>query len=77
MSYLIDRFMIFQIKGENFWLFGKLIKEIVQFARKLFPSVGYAYTLIPTYPCGCIGFFLCSKEEVQLSTFRDDKMAHF
>lgn len=50
-------------QGENFWLFSDLIKEIVGFAGNIFPSVGYAQTQIPTYPTGCIGFILCSKEE--------------
>jgi spermidine synthase len=50
-------------QGENFWLFSDLIKQIVEFAGNIFPSVGYAQTQIPTYPTGCIGFILCSKEE--------------
>ncbi len=52
-------------QGENLWLFGKLVKEILTFANTLFPSVGYAYTQIPSYPCGLIGFVLCSKEAVR------------
>jgi spermidine synthase len=50
-------------QGENLWQFGDLIKNIMSFARNLFPSVGYAYTQIPTYPLGVIGFIMCSKEK--------------
>jgi len=50
-------------QGENFWLFGDLIKNILTFAGDIFPSVSYAQTQIPTYPTGCIGFVLCSREE--------------
>jgi hypothetical protein len=38
-----------------------LIANLVRFNKKLYPSVGYAYTSIPTYPSGQIGMVLCSK----------------
>jgi spermidine synthase len=56
-------------QGENLWVLGDLVKNIVSFTRKIYPSVGYAYTQIPTYPCGCIGFVLCSKEKVKKKKF--------
>ena len=31
-------------------------------ARRLYSSVRYAYTTIPTYPCGQIGFILAIKD---------------
>ncbi|KAJ2411373.1 putrescine aminopropyltransferase, partial [Coemansia sp. RSA 2530] len=37
--------------------------EVLTFARKLFPVAEYAYTTIPTYPSGQIGFILCSKDK--------------
>ena len=49
--------------GENLWILGSFVKNIISFTKKIFPSVGYAYTQIPTYPCGTIGFVLCSKEK--------------
>jgi spermidine synthase len=48
-------------QGECFWLHTKVIKEMVQFTRKLFPVVSYYSTAVPTYPCGQIGFLICSK----------------
>lgn len=50
-------------QGENFWLFSDLIKNVVGFAGETFASVSYAQTQIPTYPTGCIGFVICSKEK--------------
>ncbi|KAJ1942795.1 hypothetical protein GGF37_002952, partial [Kickxella alabastrina] len=37
--------------------------NVLTFARKLFPVAEYAYTTIPTYPSGQIGFILCSKDK--------------
>jgi spermidine synthase len=31
--------------------------------KEIFPVVEYAYTTIPTYPSGQIGFLVCCKEE--------------
>jgi len=50
-------------KGENFWNFSDLVSKIIGFAGKIFPSVSYAQTQIPSYPTGCIGFILCSLED--------------
>lgn len=64
-------------QGENLWKFAPLVKNILTFANNLFASVGYAYTQIPTYPFGTIGFILCSKEQnkdfVQAVTRFDDE----
>lgn len=49
-------------QGECQWLNIHLIRSVLDFARELFPTVQYAYTTIPTYPSGQIGFILCSKE---------------
>ncbi|XP_038579150.1 spermidine synthase-like [Micropterus salmoides] len=48
-------------QGECHWLHLELIKEMRNFCKTLFPVVDYAYTTIPTYPSGQIGFMLCSK----------------
>lgn len=37
---------------------------MMDFCKGIFPVVSYAYTCIPTYPGGQIGFLLCSKNEV-------------
>jgi len=45
---------------ESIYLHQHVIREIFSFAKKLYPKLGYYYTLIPTYPSGLIGFFFCS-----------------
>jgi spermidine synthase len=52
-------------QSESWWLHLPLIKELYSFAVSLFPTVAYAYTIIPTYPCGQIGFMMFSKEKGQ------------
>jgi len=49
-------------QGECLWLHLPLISEIKNMMRDIFPVFGYAYTTIPTYPSGQIGFVICSKE---------------
>jgi spermidine synthase len=51
-------------QGENFWNFKDLISKIISFAGKVFPSVSYAQTQIPSYIPGCIGFIFASLEPV-------------
>lgn len=52
--------------GECQWLHLELIKEMRTFCKTLFPVVEYAYSTIPTYPSGQIGFMLCSKNPVSV-----------
>lgn len=49
-------------QGECLWLHLPLIKELNTFTKTIFPTVEYAYTTIPTYPSGQIGFVLASKD---------------
>jgi spermidine synthase len=49
-------------QGECIWLHLPLIKELLASTRTLFPASEYAYTSIPTYPSGTIGFVVCSKD---------------
>jgi spermidine synthase len=37
-----------------------------EFCRGLYPVVDYAYTTIPTYPSGQIGFILCGLNPVSI-----------
>ena len=46
---------------ESMYLHRPVIEGVYTFARKLYPKLGYYYTLVPTYPSGMIGFFFCSK----------------
>jgi len=48
-------------QGECLWLHLDLISGLRTMCRELFPVVEYAYTTIPTYPSGQIGFMLCSR----------------
>ena len=49
-------------QAECLWLHLPLIKNLMGSTRELFPVAEYAFTTIPTYPCGQIGFAVCSKE---------------
>lgn len=48
-------------QGECMWLHANLIQPLVWSCRRIYAVVEYAYTSIPTYPSGQIGFILCSK----------------
>jgi len=47
-------------QAETTWLDLDLIQHLAISAREYYDSVEYAYTQIPTYPCGMIGFLICS-----------------
>ncbi|MCO5549525.1 hypothetical protein L7F22_002997 [Adiantum nelumboides] len=47
-------------QGECQWIHLPLIRELRQSTKELFPVAEYAYTTIPTYPSGQIGFVVCS-----------------
>jgi len=49
-------------QGECPWIHLSLIKELRRTTSQLFPVSDYAFTTIPTYPSGQIGFIICSKE---------------
>ncbi|CAN4124250.1 unnamed protein product [Withania somnifera] len=50
-------------QAESIWLHMHIIEEIVDNCRQIFKgSVNYAWTTVPTYPSGMIGFMLCSTE---------------
>ncbi|KAF8920865.1 saccharopine dehydrogenase [Mucidula mucida] len=49
-------------QGECLWLHLPLISELKKMTLSIFPVSEYAYTTIPTYPSGQIGFMVCSKE---------------
>lgn len=48
-------------QGECLWLHLPLIKELRETTSAIFPTVEYAYTTIPTYPSGQIGFTMAAK----------------
>ncbi|VDK20240.1 unnamed protein product [Taenia asiatica] len=50
--------------GESLFLDLPIIKTMVGFCRDVFPNVGYAYNIIPTYTCGHLGYVIACKNEV-------------
>ena len=47
-------------QGECMWIHLPLIAGILESTRTIFPNVEYAYTTIPSYPSGQIGFVVAS-----------------
>jgi spermidine synthase len=39
------------------------ISSLMKTCRSVFPTVNYAYTSVPTYPSGQIGFMVCCKHD--------------
>ncbi|PON29304.1 spermidine-3 [Trichoderma gamsii] len=48
--------------SENQWLHLPLITQLKKDCKEIFPVAEYAYTTIPTYPSGQIGFMVCCKD---------------
>jgi len=48
-------------QGESFWTHLDLISNVMACCAEIFDSVEYASTMVPTYPCGQIGFILAGK----------------
>lgn len=48
-------------QGECMWQNISLIHDVLGKAKSFFPVVDYAYSCVPTYPSGQIGFLVCSK----------------
>ncbi|KAF6173037.1 hypothetical protein GIB67_006413 [Kingdonia uniflora] len=49
--------------AESMWLHTHLIQDMISICRQTFKgSVHYAWTNVPTYPSGVIGFLLCSTD---------------
>ena len=48
--------------AESMWLHTHLIEDMISICRQTFKSVHYAWSSVPTYPSGVIGFVLCSTE---------------
>ncbi|CAF0794447.1 unnamed protein product [Rotaria sordida] len=63
-------------QGECIWLDLPLIKKLMTISRHLFSSVAYANVSTPTYPCGTLGFIVCSlNENVKLTEPINEKLA--
>mmetsp|Transcript_1350 Transcript_1350/g.1823 ORF Transcript_1350/g.1823 Transcript_1350/m.1823 type:complete len:304 (-) Transcript_1350:149-1060(-) len=49
-------------QGECMWLHLDLIKPLMNSIAQFYTTVEYAYTTIPTYPSGQIGFIIATKD---------------
>ncbi|GMM54272.1 spermidine synthase [Maudiozyma humilis] len=50
-------------QAESFWIHLPIIKDLKKACSQVFPVAEYAWTSIPTYPTGMIGFMVCSKDK--------------
>ncbi|KAI0803212.1 spermidine synthase [Irpex lacteus] len=50
-------------QGESQWLHLPLISNLLKTTRRVFAQSTYAFTTIPTYPSGQIGFIIASKDK--------------
>lgn len=55
-------------QASNPWSKTKEYADVYKICKQLFPSVGFAYTSVPTYPNGIIGFALGSLNKVMCRT---------
>lgn len=53
-------------QAECLWLHLPLISQLRNMTREIFAVSQYAFTTIPTYPSGQIGFIVCSKDKERL-----------
>lgn len=51
-------------QAETFWYDMEVIKNLFTIAKNHFKTVSYAYTLVPSYPSGQIGFLICNKDKI-------------
>lgn len=54
---------VISTQGECLWLHLKLIKTVLDACAEVFATVDYAFTTVPSYPSGQIGFILASNVE--------------
>jgi len=50
-------------QAENQWLHIDMIKQLKKDCKEVFPVAEYAYTTVPTYPSGQIGFMVGCKDK--------------
>lgn len=53
---------VISTQAESIWLHLPIIKDLKKACSEVFPVAEYAFTTIPTYPSGQIGFMVCSKD---------------
>ena len=57
-------------QGECQWLHLDLIKKVMTDASALYPVVDYAFSSVPTYPSGQIGYIIATKMQHDASVLR-------
>jgi len=50
------------VQAESFWIHLGLISDLIACCSDIFDTAEYATTMVPTYPCGQIGFVLARKQ---------------
>ena len=53
--------MVLLFLAESLWLHLELIGHMIEFNKKIFPTVSYAYSVMSTYPSGAMGYLIASK----------------
>ena len=54
-------------QSESIWIHLEIIKNLYDLSSKIYKTVNYAYTTIPSYSSGQLGFIVCCKETNQLT----------
>jgi len=62
-------------QSESFHYHRSIIRNIVDFCKKIFPTYFYYFSMVPTYPSGVIGFSFCSKKYHPITDFKPEKAA--
>jgi spermidine synthase len=60
---------------ESMYFHRDVIRGVAAHVRQLFPTFGYYYTLVPTYPSGVIGFYFCSLNFDPLQNLAEERVA--
>lgn len=62
-------------QGESLWFHLDIIKGLAAMCHEVFVggTVQYAFTTIPTYPSGQIGFMICSKADPEAGEMLDPR----
>lgn len=58
------------VQAECFWIHLELISDLMACCSDIFDHVEYASTMVPTYPCGQIGFLLAGKSPTRRRSCR-------
>ena len=60
---------------ESIYFHRDVIRGVAAHVRELYPTFGYYYTLVPTYPSGIIGFYFCSLTYDPFQNLTEERVA--